>query len=78
MAAGLPVAASRVGSLPELVPDDWLVSPGDRVALAEAIGRLAGDRLAGERGRERVMALCGPDVVAAGLAELYDGGTSSE
>jgi glycosyltransferase involved in cell wall biosynthesis len=74
MAAGLPVAASRVGSLPELVGDDGLVAPGDPVALARAIERLAGDRGAGERGRERVMALCAPDVVAAALGELYDGG----
>ncbi len=77
MAAGLPVAASRVGSLPELVCDEGLVAPGDRAALAQAIGRLAGDRLAGERGRERVIALCAPDVVAAALGELYDGASST-
>jgi glycosyltransferase involved in cell wall biosynthesis len=73
MAAGLPVAASRVGALPELVEPDALVAPGDAVALAGAIARLAGDRLAGERARERARAVCAPDVVAAGLAQLYDG-----
>jgi glycosyltransferase involved in cell wall biosynthesis len=73
MAVGLPVAASRVGSLPELVDEDALVAPGDASALAQAIERLAGDRLAGERGRERVIARCSPDVVAAALGQLYEG-----
>jgi len=73
MAAGLPVAASRVGALPELVDPDALVAPGDAAALAGVIARLAGDREAGERGRERVRALCAPEVVAHALAEVYDG-----
>jgi len=73
MAAGLPVAASRVGSHPELVDADGLVAAGDARALAGAIERLAGDRQAGERGRERVCALCAPAVVARGLADVYDG-----
>ena len=73
MAAGLPVAASRVGALPELVDADALVPAGDAPALAGAIARLAGDRSAGERGLERVRALCAPKVVARALAEIYDG-----
>jgi glycosyltransferase involved in cell wall biosynthesis len=73
MAAGLPVAASRVGALPELLDPDALVPAGDAGALAQAIGRLAGDRAAGERGLERVRALCAPEVVAAQLARVYDG-----
>ncbi len=72
MAAGLPVVASRVGALPELVDPDALVAPGDASALAGAIARLAGDRAAGERGRERVRALCAPEVVARALADVYD------
>ena len=64
MAAGLPVLASRVGALQELVEEDALVAPGDPVALATAIERLAGDRAAGERGRQRARAVCAPDVVA--------------
>jgi glycosyltransferase involved in cell wall biosynthesis len=71
MAAGLPVAASRVGALPELLDPEALVEPGDHVALAEAIRRRAGDREAGERGRRRIAGLCAPPVVAAGLAEIY-------
>ena len=73
MAAGLPVAASRVGALPELVDPEALVAPGDAAALAQAIARLAGDRDAGERGRERARALCAPEVVARRLADVYDG-----
>jgi glycosyltransferase involved in cell wall biosynthesis len=73
MAAGLPVAASRLGALPELVEEGSLVPPNDPDALARAIGRLAGDRAAGERGLARVRTLCAPEVVADALADLYDG-----
>jgi glycosyltransferase involved in cell wall biosynthesis len=72
MAAGLPVAASRVGALPELLDEQSLVAAGDANALAAAITRLAGDRNAGERGLERVRALCAPEKVAASLASIYD------
>jgi glycosyltransferase involved in cell wall biosynthesis len=75
MACGLPVAASRVGALPELVEADALVAPGDAAALAGAIARLAGDRAAGERARERVRAVCAPEVVARALADVYDAST---
>jgi glycosyltransferase involved in cell wall biosynthesis len=73
MAVGLPVLASRVGALPELVEPDLLVAPGDVRGLAEAIARFAGDRGAGARARERVRALCAPEVVAPVLAEVYEG-----
>jgi glycosyltransferase involved in cell wall biosynthesis len=73
MAAGVPVAASRVGALPELVDEDGLVPVGDADTLARTIARLAGDRSAGERGRERVRAMCAPEVVAGVLAAVYDG-----
>jgi glycosyltransferase involved in cell wall biosynthesis len=71
MAAGVPAVGSRVGALPELLEARQLVDPGDAGALAEAIERIAGDRDAGERGRARVRAICAPEVVAAGLAEVY-------
>ena len=71
MAAGVPVLASRVGALPEILEDDELVPPGDELALAEAILRRAADREAGERGRVRIAAVCGPDVVARGLTDAY-------
>ena len=76
MAAGLPVLASRIGALPELVEESALVEPGDPAALAQAIGRLWGDVAVGERGRARVRELCGPDVVAEGLRRIYAGTAS--
>jgi glycosyltransferase involved in cell wall biosynthesis len=78
MAAGLPVAASRIGALPELVCDEGLAAPGDAVALAGAIERLRGDAGAGARARARVRGVCAPEVVAAGLAEVYDGAAGSK
>lgn len=61
MAAGLPVVASRVGGIPEVVEEGvtgHLVPPDDSVALAHALLEAMGDpawrRRAGEAGRERV------------------------
>lgn len=71
MAAGLPVAASRIGALPELVPDPWLAPPGDADALAAVILRLTGDRTAGERARVIVRERAAPAVVAEALREVY-------
>lgn len=60
MASGLPVVATRVGGVPDIVEDErtgLLVEPGDAEALAEALRRLAGDASArkemGQRGLER-------------------------
>jgi glycosyltransferase involved in cell wall biosynthesis len=72
MGAGVPVAGSRVGALPELLAPDECVAPGEAQELAEAITRLAGDRDAGERARARIAAICGPEVVAGGLRAAYE------
>ncbi len=74
MASGLPVVASRIGALPELVEEPGLAKPGDAASLAEAIGRLWGDAAAGSRAGERMGELCAPEVVARGLEAIY--GTS--
>ncbi|HEY2571777.1 MAG TPA: glycosyltransferase family 4 protein [Solirubrobacteraceae bacterium] len=72
MAAGLPVAASRVGALPELLEEVSLAPPGDAPALAGAIARVLADPDIARRGLERVGALCAPDVLARALAGIYE------
>jgi glycosyltransferase involved in cell wall biosynthesis len=74
MAGGLPVAASRVGALPELLSQDALATAGDAASLAGAIERQLEDAQASQRARARVAALCSPDRIAASLAEIYDAG----
>jgi glycosyltransferase involved in cell wall biosynthesis len=71
MASGLPVAASRIGALPELVPAEWLVPPGAPGALAAAITRLRRDPAAGGQAIERVRAVTAPGTVAPALAHIY-------
>jgi glycosyltransferase involved in cell wall biosynthesis len=71
MAAGVPVVASRVGALPELVPDEDLVAAGDADALATALRRRWGDADAGRAAIERARASSSPERVAAALRELY-------
>jgi glycosyltransferase involved in cell wall biosynthesis len=73
MAAGLPVAGSRIGALTELLEPSALAEPGDAQDLARIITPLAGDRGAGERARLRVSELCSPDLLAARLSAIYDG-----
>jgi len=62
MATGLPVVASRVGGVPEVVRDGLdglLVEPGDETAFTLALGRLVDDpalrRGLGDAGRRRVL-----------------------
>lgn len=63
MAAGLPVVATRVGGIPELVADGvtgMLVEPRNPASFADAIISLLTDedrrRSMGEKGRERILA----------------------
>jgi glycosyltransferase involved in cell wall biosynthesis len=62
MSAGLPIVASRIGGLPELVEDGvngFLFEPTSDVELADAILNLAEDRelrsRMGAKGRERAV-----------------------
>ncbi|HEX7345887.1 MAG TPA: glycosyltransferase family 4 protein [Candidatus Limnocylindrales bacterium] len=76
MATGLPVVASRLSGIPELVTDGvsgLLVPPGDDAALADALASLAADperrtRL-GAAGRETVLRDFDVDRNAAALAD---------
>jgi glycosyltransferase involved in cell wall biosynthesis len=79
MAVGLPLVATKVGALPEIVGADntagLLVPPGDAGALAVALGRLLDDpelraRL-GAAGRQRVQERFTWRAAAAGTAEWY-------
>ncbi len=71
MVAGVPVVASRVSGIPEVVLDPetgWLVPPEDARALAAALLDLyaapEAARRRGERGRERLEARYRPEVIA--------------
>lgn len=72
MAAGLPVVASRVGALAELVEGEGLVVPGDASALAGAIRERWRDAAAGARAREYARMACSPHMVAQLLRVAYE------
>lgn len=78
MSFGLPVVATRVGGIPELVRDGvdgLLVAPGDVEALATAIERVAGDAglraRMGRSARARVAEHYCDSVVLPRLEALY-------
>jgi glycosyltransferase involved in cell wall biosynthesis len=78
MAAGLPVVASAVGGVPELVDDGTtglLVPPGDPAALADALRRVLTDPALrarmGAAGRERVRARFDIAQLRSAHLELY-------
>lgn len=80
MALGLPVVATRVGGVPEVVRDGvdgLLVTPGDVDQLARALGALAGDaalrRDMGRRGRQRVHEHFSIDRTTRALVDVYEG-----
>jgi glycosyltransferase involved in cell wall biosynthesis len=78
MAAGVPVVATRVGGVPELVTDGVngiLIEPGDAAALTAALDRLLGDpalraRL-GSAGRECFLEHYAPNRVIPHVEALY-------
>jgi glycosyltransferase involved in cell wall biosynthesis len=71
MSAGLPVAGSDIGALPELIPARWLSPPGDAPALAATIAALAADPDAGEVALTTARGLLDPGALAARLASIY-------
>jgi len=78
MASALPVVASTVGCLPDLIEhgvEGFLVPAGDAEGLCRFAGQLAGDperrRGMGRAGRQRVEAVYDERLVAARLEELY-------
>jgi glycosyltransferase involved in cell wall biosynthesis len=75
MLAGLPVVASRVSSLPELVADaetGLLVPADDPAALAEAIARALEHPELGAAGRRRAVGEFSVERMASRTLALYD------
>jgi glycosyltransferase involved in cell wall biosynthesis len=78
MAAGVPVVATRVGGIPEMVTDNesaLLVKPGDVSAMTDAIARLLEDsQLAArltQRSRELIRDRHAPDARMRKLVGIY-------
>jgi len=79
MGAGLPVVASRVAGIPEVVKDGvsgLLVTPGDAAELAVALNRIMHDDtlrvLLGQEARTFVRPRFGVDGYVASVSALYD------
>ena len=78
MSAGVPVVATRVGGIPEVVRDGvdgMLVAPDDPRELARALRTMIGDpaalRLMGEHARERVLEAYTLQACVDGLLATY-------
>jgi glycosyltransferase involved in cell wall biosynthesis len=78
MAYGLPVIASSVGSIPEVVCDGqegFLIAPGDVAALADRMVRIAADaglrRSMGGAARRRIEQSNNIDMMAERVLKVY-------
>ena len=81
MTRGVPVIASRVGGIPEIVLDRQtgiLVNPGDEAELAEALARLLSEpaerRRMGSNGIRRALDLFSPDTNLNQLLDVIEPG----
>lgn len=79
MAAGVPVVASRVGSIPDVIEsgrNGLLIKPADSVQLAEAIARVIDDREMAQKltsnAREVVEQRYSVDTMVARYAALFE------
>ncbi len=75
MAAGLPIVASRVGGIPDLVKDGQnglLVPPEDASALAKAISDLLSDKERRNRMGEAGKKMCLPYSAEAMVEQIDD------
>jgi glycosyltransferase involved in cell wall biosynthesis len=80
MAAEVPVVATRVGGIPEIVTQGetaLLVEPGDISAMSSSIGRLLQDadlaRLIVDRSRKRILEHHAPEARVRRLLDIYAG-----
>ena len=71
MAAGVPVVASRVGALAELVDPGGLVAPGDVAGLAERARARFGDARGGRGGAGARSLPVRAAAVAERLSRIY-------
>lgn len=78
-AAGVPLVASRVGGIPEIVVDaesGVLTDPGDQQALASAVESLLGDKQRRDRlglgARRRVESLFSVEAMVKGNLKVYE------
>lgn len=78
MAAGIPIVATRVGGIPEVITDGMnglLVESGSPEALAKAIARVAADpdlrKTLGRQGRQKVIALHSRESVCQRYENLF-------
>jgi glycosyltransferase involved in cell wall biosynthesis len=79
MGGGLPVVATAVAGIPEVVTDEvtgLLVAPADAAALGRALARLGASRAERERlgaaGRAYVLPRFGVDVYVRAMSSLYE------
>ena len=77
MASGVPVVATRVGGIPEVVDDGvtgFLVPPGDAAAIAATVDRLLGDPVLAKRmaehAKKRAVSYSWP-ALAGRVADIY-------